>query len=104
MGLHAHLLESGRCAPELLPLHNLLGQPRSCHLPLEQIRAGIPVHCVPVRLLDLGYSQQPEEPLPPAGARYPGFPQDFPTAAVADGAEPQDYQVPSGYDLGRWVV
>lgn len=57
MGFHADLLEPRWRSPELLPLHNLPGQPRPGHVPLEPLLPHIPLRRLPLRVLGVGYDQ-----------------------------------------------
>lgn len=100
MGLHAHLLELGRCPPLLLPLHHLPGQPRPRGLPLEPFRPDRLLRRVPLLVLGLGQLQQPEEPLPRHGEGKARLAQDLPPGALADRPEPQDHRDAPGYHLG----
>ena len=67
MGVYAHFLEHGGCTSQLLSLYTLLSQPRTVGLSHEQICFGVALYDVSIRILDLGHSQQPKEPIQATG-------------------------------------
>ena len=69
MGLHAHFLEHGRCTSQLLSLYALLSQSRTIGLSYEQICFSVALCDISFRILDLGHSQQPKEPIQATGTR-----------------------------------
>ena len=55
MGIHAYILEHGRCASQLLSLHDLSSKPRAIGIPLESYSSDFTLHIVPFRVLGVGY-------------------------------------------------
>lgn len=92
MGLHAHLLEPRRRTSILLPLHSLHRQPRPLRISLEPLSLDSAVCHLSLRLLDLGYSKQPEEHVQSTGTRCRIEPKDIPAAAVEGSQESCEHQ------------
>lgn len=96
MGIHADLLELRRGSFDLLPRHALPEQSRTFGVSLEPSRAGSILRRLSIRLLDLGYVQQPEEPVQAGGAWDTDGTNGSPATTVADGQESPCYHDPSG--------
>ena len=105
MGLHAHLLEPGWCSYELLPLYPLSRVSRPIYLSLESTGTVGARGNVPVYVLGVGYSQQPEEHVPRSTEGPYSSSQVFPSASMEIYREPRQDPHKDGRSHSlQWLV